>query len=337
MIHSPSPHLPLAAAVGIVALASTGCPPPLVDLGPYTTQASSDPDSGEGGPSSTPLTSTSDETTTATTTAAAPDTTAAVDETTTTISTTAVSATDATTDATTGDDSADTGTTNEVPSDCGDADPLHPFPAPFVSPGNKETHGECTLSSVAPPPGQPDQLAVSLFCRGDDPINFIILDGPLPEMVALKGKQLDVDINLQTSETGPELHWVVLSRDGNLIYAAVRGHTLLGEGVEGDAYAPLAFDTAASACQLAPTTSDWPPADPQGFACEFAAPIYLGVRVHQDPKLLLKAGVTLEAPVVGGKYRLEVRAVTAGHNCIPGFTPGTSVDTYSFAVASQAD
>jgi hypothetical protein len=156
-------------------------------------------------------------------------------------------------------------------------------------------------------------------------------------MVALKGKQLDVDINLQTSELGPERHWVVLRRDGNLIYASVRGHTLLGDGVEGDVYAPLAFDTAASACQLAPTTLDWPPADPQGFACEFAAPIYLGVRVHQNPKLLLKAGFTLEAPVVGGKYKLEVRAVTAGHNCIPGFTPGTTVDTYSFAVASQAD
>jgi hypothetical protein len=327
-------HLALAAALGIAALA-TGCPPPTVDLGPYTGSTGSDPSSGEGDTSATPLTGTDGPVTDAATTtlATAADTGSDIGE------TTAVTTTDASTTAIT---SVGDTTTSETgtPGECGEPDPLHPFPAPYVVLDGETVHGSCTLTAL-PAPELPGQQHVRLLCPDevDRPmiVNFTILEGPLPDMTALIGKDFDVDINIDPSETSPERHWIVLSRDQNLVYASVRGHTLLGDSVEGDAYAPLAFDTADSTCMLAPTTPDWPPADPQGFACELAAPIFLGVRVNQDPKLLLKAGTSLEAPVVGGKYRLEVRAVTSGNNCIPGFPPATDVDTFSFAVALQPD
>lgn len=330
----PSSHLTLVAAVGIAALASAGCPAPLADLGPYTTRAAGDSDEGAS-TAAAPLTTGDAASTTApatlTTTTGGDDDATTTDST----STTAVSASDGTSTGTIEtSDTHDTTTTGSR--ECGPDDPLHPFPAPFLALGGNEAHGSCTLTDVSKPAGKPDELLVNLFCRGD-PINIHILEGPLPEMTALKSQQIDVDINLESSELGPERHWVVLSRDNQLIYASVRGHTLLGVGVEGDAYAPFAFDTAPSRCDLAPTASDWPPADPQGFACELAAPIFLGVRVNNSPELLLKAGFTLEAPVVGGKYRLEVRAATRGNNCLPGFPQGTDVDTYSFAVASQPD
>lgn len=337
MPYAYSSHLALAA-VGIAALA-TGCPPPSVDLGPFTSQTGSAPDSGEGDTSAAPLTSTGEPATDAATTTLTTSADTGSDTGETTATTTAVSATEATTDATTtaGETTAsDTGTTGE----CGEPDPLHPFPASYVVLDGETVHGACTLTAL-PVPELPGQQPVRMLCPDelDRPmiVNFTILEGPLPDMTALIGKDFDVDININPSETGPERHWIVLSRDQSLVYASVRGHTLLGDGVEGDAYAPLAFDTAEGTCTLSPTTSDWPPADPQGFACELAAPIFLGVRVHQDPKLLLKAGTSLEAPVVGGKYRLEVRAVTRANNCIPGFPPATDVDTYSFAVALQPD
>jgi len=334
MPSSSSSHL--AAVFGIAALA-TGCPPPTADLGPFTSQTGSDQGSGDDGTSAAPLTSGDEPSTDATTTLTTSSATSS-DTDTTTATTTALTATDSSTTTTSADDTttSETGATG----DCGEPDPLHPFPAPYVVLDGETVHGSCTLTAL-PPPELPGQQPIRLLCPDelDRPmiVNVTILEGPLPDMTALIGKDFDVDINIVPSETGPERHWIVISRDQNLVYASVRGHTLLGDGVPGDAYAPLAFDTAEGPCMLAPTTPDWPPADPQGFACELAAPIFLGVRVNQDPKLLLKAGVTLEAPVIGGKYRLEVRAVTRGNNCIPGFPPATDVDTYSFAVALQPD
>lgn len=325
---------PLAAAVGIVALA-TGCPPPAADLGNYTNpQTGDDPDSGEAGPTDAPITSSGGDESTG---EAPPQgsTTDALDD-------TGALATTTTTTTAAADDSTTTGnTTDEVPPNCGAPDPFHPFPAPYVQLDGEITHGTCTLTALPPPP-QPGQLAVRLLCPDEEDrpmiVNITILEGPLPDMTALIGQDIDVNINILPSELGPELHWVVFSRDHNLIYASVRGHTLLGDGVEGDAYAPFALDTALDDnCTPAPTTSDWPPADSQGFACELAAPLYLIVSVPQTPGIWLKAGYSLEVPVVGGKYNLEVRAVTRGHNCIPGFLPDTDLDTYSFAVALQPD
>lgn len=342
----PLSHFPLATAVGIAALVLIpGCTPPLVDLGPYTSQTLSDPDGSEGGTSAASLSATIDATdpaTTDTTPATLATTSDGDDDTATTTTTTAVTATESSPDTTAEVGETDS-TTGVTPGECGVPDPLHPFPAAYVKLGLTPLHDTCVLSKVGPPIDQPDLLDIKLVCPDPDMVDrhkavlITLLERPFPDMIALQGKQIAVDIDVLAGETSPELHWIVLRRNDNLIYASVRGHTLLGAGMPGDTYAPLTFDTALGTCELAPTTSDWPPADHEGFACELAAPIFLGVRVNQDPKLLLKAGTNLEAPVVGGKYTLDVRAVTAARNCIPDFPPNTDVDTYSFAVALQAD
>jgi hypothetical protein len=330
-------HSPKLVAAAAVLLA--GCPPPQGDLGPYTATHTS------GGPTDTSAAATADADATSTdptgaaptsSTTAAPTATTILPATTddpatttgeldTTGPATTTTAADETTDDTTGD-----------PVHCGDPDPLEPLPEPYVWLEDEAVHGLCVLIAAAPSPDDPTFFRIDLQCE-QDMIGIGMFSGPLPNWTALIGQELHVDIDTEPhAGAAPDFQWVALRHGDHLLYGSVLADELIHPGFDLAVYAPLTLDAAFGWCDLMPV-ADWPPRIGEEFLCELAAPMQLGVRVGLDPKILLKGGLTLEAPVPGGKYKVEVRAMLRGHNCIPGFSPETDVDLYSFAVAFQVD
>lgn len=321
------------------SLVLAGCPPPVGDLGPYTSAQTGGEtvEPGDAGATATPdVTSTGGEdagttgveATTSGTTTVAPSGTSETGEEGTTTSVTP------TTGETTEVASEETGVTSVGDGDCGPMNPLMPFPAPYAKLGPQEVHGSCVLVAAGPAEDVPAFTSVDLQCE-DGAVHFVIIDGPLPEWSAMIGESFDVDIVLDAKSADEQRQWVVLRRNGALVYATVVGESFTRPGMDPEVYAPLMLDALAGPCPLAPTTSDWPPLRDDGFACESTAPIYLAVQVGLDPPIPLKSGAALDAPVKGGMYRVEVRAMVRGNNCIPDFPPNTEVDTYAFAAAFQ--
>lgn len=323
-----------------IAAMLAGCPPPEGDLGPYTSAqtgaATTQPDEA-GATATAGATSTGGED---------GGSTGAADTTTAGATTTGVSGTSDTgevgttvmmapTSGETTDTAAseETGATTMSAGDCGPMDPLHPFPTTYAALGDIEVHGACVLQKVGPGKDVPAFTGLDLACE-DGAVHVEILDGPLADWGELVGESFEVDLVMQTESPDEQRQWVVFRRAGALVYATMVGATFVAEGMDPEVYAPLRLDAVEGPCALAPTTTDWPPLRDDGFACEFTAPIYLAVRVGLDPPVPLKAGAALDAPVKGGMYRVEVRTMVRGNNCIPG-PPSVDVDLYAFAVAFQ--
>lgn len=194
-----------------------------------------------------------------------------------------------------------------------------------------DAQGSCVVSAVTE---EEESLHVELQCD-DLSSGFTVRPGNArPATDDWVGATFEVDIAGYIDDFSGLLHdWVILRRDGRLVFASVVGQRLVPEGADLDAFAPLAITPVYGLCEAAPSEI---PLSPDGFGCEFAAFAQLSFKVGDGEPALLQDGQTASLAAEGGRYELDVRRVVQGTKCGPDLGPDP-VDTYAFSAVFVAD